>query len=209
MLLPAKTDGSLKLLIATNIITIALALFFNWELMTLLWIYWVQSVIIGFFTAVKMLLFRSPEQKNIETLQLFYAGFFVVHYGLFHFVYMMFLGFFSIILMVTRQPIDLLVATRQPIDLISIFLTSLLFLINHTYSFYLNYLKKKPSDFEQYKNIKDIMLQPYSRIIPMHITIILGGFLIFAIPFASKILLLFFLVLKSAADIYSHVKEHG
>lgn len=41
-----KTD---KALLATNLITIILALAFDWSLLTIMWIYWAQSIIIGIF----------------------------------------------------------------------------------------------------------------------------------------------------------------
>ena len=52
------------------------------------------------------------------------------------------------------------------------------------------------------------MGQPYKRIIVMHITIILGGFMVAALDSTLPALLLL-VVLKLAVDLHSHLKEHG
>ena len=48
-------DPPLMSLIAANLLTIAFAIIGNWDLATVLFIYWAQSVIIGIFTVVSLL----------------------------------------------------------------------------------------------------------------------------------------------------------
>jgi hypothetical protein len=51
------------------------------------------------------------------------------------------------------------------------------------------------------------MIQPYSRIVLLHITLIFGGFLMMALK--SPIMgLLFFILLKIGMDLLAHLKEH-
>ena len=47
-------DKSTKLLIISNIVTIIFALSERWDLKTVLWIYWFQSIIIGYFNYKRM-----------------------------------------------------------------------------------------------------------------------------------------------------------
>ncbi|MDI6719587.1 MAG: DUF6498-containing protein [Methanomicrobiales archaeon] len=95
-------DASTAALIVTNIGVLALALYQQGEIGTVLWINWSQSVIIGFFQFFKILSLRqfttdgmtsngmpvAPTRQSLRSL----AGFFAVHYyGFFHLGYMAFL----------------------------------------------------------------------------------------------------------------------
>ena len=54
-------DIPLLFLILVNAATIVLALAENWDLGVLLFVYWFQSVIIGLFTAIRILTLRSDQ----------------------------------------------------------------------------------------------------------------------------------------------------
>lgn len=82
------------------------------------------------------------------------------------------------------------------IELKYIFLTALLFFINHLFSYFYN----RPKDTKK-QNIGSLMFYPYARIIPMHLTIIFGSSFGGALPL--------FLVLKTFADAIMHVVEHN
>jgi len=79
----------------------------------------------------------------------------------------------------------------------------LAFVVGHGFSLFYNFIKKE----EYKKEIKEIMMAPYKRIMVMQFTIILGGFIlmIFKAPVA---LLLLFIVLKTFVDYRAHIKEH-
>ena len=76
--------------------------------------------------------------------------------------------------------------------------------ISHGFSFITNFM-----GHQEYlgKSVKQQMSEPYGRIFIMHITIILGGFLVMWLgaPLMSLILLV---ALKSGADLKAHVREH-
>ncbi len=97
-------------LIFANVVTIVLAIIGNWDVATVMFIYWAQSVIIGIFSVISILgadteSLRENLQKPIDerggtdkvTPQVvrFYlcilAGFFTLHYGLFHWGYYTFI----------------------------------------------------------------------------------------------------------------------
>jgi hypothetical protein len=56
-------------------------------------------------------------------------------------------------------------------------------------------------------NLNNLMMQPYSRVVILHLTIIFGGFLMmfFGSPVVALILLV---VLKTGLDMRTHLKEH-
>jgi hypothetical protein len=195
------TDRSALFLIFSNIVLIFFALYENWGILTVMFIYWCQSIIIGFFTFIKMITLKdfSTGGVNNNTLppttstKIFMSFFFLIHYGMFHFGYFVFLiggAFFTSELKL------------EPID-VSILLIMGVFFVNHLFSFLYN--RKK--DANKRPNIGKIMFFPYIRIIPMHLTIIIGyGFILAGGNI--QIVLLFFLLLKTFADVAMHSIEH-
>jgi len=193
-------DKSLYLLISINLFLIVLALIENWNLLKIMFIYWCQSVIIGIFTFIRMITLKefSTEGINYNTLpptrktKIFMAFFFLFHYGFFHFGYLIFL-FTGLVFLTGRSP--------GPTDPLMI-LIIICFFINHLFSFLYN----REKDGKTRLNIGRIMMFPYIRIIPMHLTIIFGGFLLFiGLPSLTLVL---FLVLKTIADAFTHMVEH-
>lgn len=191
-------DPSLWVLLVLNIATIYFALREDWDLATIMWIYWIQSVTIGVFYFIRIL---QLEKFSIEGIKIngrlvpvtalevlvkgFFATFFAIHYGIFHFVYLVFMivGIFTPVFGTGGAP-----------EWKEVGLVSALFFLNHFFSFLFN----QRTDSHQ-QNIGMIMLYPYARIIPMHFTIVAGAFLN-ALPL--------FLVLKALADVLSHLFEH-
>lgn len=189
---------STRTLVFANLGTIALALIFQWPVGSLLWPYWAQSVIIGWFSRQRMLALghfstdgfevnNQPVEPTYET-QRSSANFFTLHYGFFHFVYLIFLiGLAS----------DLAL-----LDWVGVATAALAFAYNH----YASYRRNIAADAEGEPNIGTLMFLPYLRIIPMHLTIILGGALMQANASAWAVLL--FGVLKTGADVAMHIAEH-
>lgn len=187
-------DPSSISLLLSNFIVIILAVTQNWDVSTLLWIYWIQSIIIGFFQFLKILSLKQfstenftinnqPAQPTINT-KLFTAFFFLFHYGFFHFIYAIFLAS---------------VVAKAPENLLSILIGSAIFFLNHLYSFVHN----KINDQKLTPNIGKIMFSPYARIIPMHLVIIVGALL------TNQVLLVAFLLLKTVIDLLTHIFKHN
>ena len=182
------SDPSFWLLIVTNLATIVLAIVQNWDISTVMWTYWSQSMIIALVNVMRMLALKNPSMKGIKIngksaearkySKVSGAVFFLVHYGGFHLIYAMFLFMYGL-----------------P-DMNIVLYASGIFLLNHLFSYFYNRARD-----EKNQSFAEIMVRPYSRIIPMHISIIFGSLLgAGALPF--------FLVLKSIADAFSHVSEH-
>jgi hypothetical protein len=191
-------DPSLWFLLFSNIVTIFLAIIEKWNLLTLMWIYCFQSITIGFFNFIRIVQLKEFSTEGLricgqsvqptQGTKIFIGFFFLFHFGLFHFVYLKFL------LMETFAKIygDI----PNPAELKYIFLTALLFFLNHLFSYFYN----RPRDTKK-QNLGSLMSYPYARIIPMHLTIIFGSLVGGA--------LLLFLMLKTFADVIMHVIEHN
>lgn len=201
-------------LILANLVTIVLAILGNWDLATVMFIYWAQSIIIGIFTVISLLgadtaALRADLQKPIDerggsetvtpSFAWFYkcllAGFFCLHYGLFHWGYYAF---------IVESGIFGTVNFSDP----NIWLSCGLFFANHLYS-HITYRHKGPKD---YRYVNEHFFTPYRRIVPMHLTIIFGGIVVlvlqvFGIVSTMPVLVLF-LLLKTHSDITAHLDKH-
>lgn len=186
------TDFSFINLLISNLIVIILAVIQRWEVTTVLWVYWIQSIIIGFFQFLRILSLKQFSTENfiinnqpaLPTAQTktFTAFFFMLHYGFFHFIYAIFLFNFF---------------TNKPMDFIYFFSGGLIFFLNHTFSYFHN----KIIDEQKTQNIGTLMFTPYVRIIPMHLIVVFGAIL-------GQSVLAVFLFLKTLADLLMHTIKH-
>ncbi len=207
-----KGDFSGFSILAGNAFTIVLAMTQGWDLGPLLVIYWAQSVTIGVFHVFRMLKLRqfctegftSNGQRVPETERgkRSTALFFAIHYGFFHFGYAIFLlsGMFG---GSDELPEGAAAVSKGggDFDLIWLVLGILGFVVSHWFSFFRNV----SSDIERRPNLGVMMFLPYLRIIPMHLTIVLGGAMDAG---GGWMVLLLFLLLKTGADYGFHIVEH-
>lgn len=191
------TDRSVTVLLFSNLLTLVLAVWQHWNVAELLWIYWGQSVIIGWFNVQRILglerfstsgfrINDKPVQPTRAT-QRQTALFFALHYGIFHFGYLVFLLDDARI--------------HGAMALLSVALCILVFYFNHRFSWRYH----RAREAQGVPNIGHIMFFPYVRIIPMHLTILLGGL----VSGGSLFALVLFLLLKTVADVAMHVIEHA
>lgn len=157
-----------------------------------------QSFSIGIFWFFKILFLKEfstnkftiddkPVNPTAQT-KIHVAMIFLIHYGMFHVLYSLGLR-----------------AAFTDIKLAPIFPIAAIFLIYQCFSFFYNSKwqdKKKP-------NIGKLMFFPYIRIFPMHLSFILGGYVVSIIggTFSSIAVLLIFMMLKTCADVYMHAVE--
>jgi len=200
-------DPSALSLLASNIIVMFFALTQGWSLITLMLVYWCQSVIIGLFNFLKMITMKNWESGELringrkadssEGTKWFVAIFFAFHYGLFHLVYLFFIGM-GALFTIAGPATGITQGTGAP-DFLYVLLSAPLFFANHLFSF----LHNKERDSARKQNLGKMMFFPYARIVPMHITIVIGGAFL-----ANQAALFMFLALKTIADIAMHVSEH-
>jgi hypothetical protein len=190
-------DRSLLVLVLANLLTIVLAVVQQWDVYVLMWIYWGQSVVIGYFNVHRILGLKKFSSSgftiNNKPVKRTAAGkrqtavFFAMHYGIFHLGYMFFL--------ITTSGL------QSGFPLFSVLVCIFAFYLNHRFSYRYN----RERDSAGVPNIGNLMAFPYVRIIPMHLMIVIGGNFLGN----TTVALIFFLSLKTAADVAMHVIEHA
>jgi hypothetical protein len=149
---------------------------------TVIWIYWIQSVIIGIFNFLDILTiknydkneFRMNSKPGTTDSKGCTAWFFLLHYGAFHFAYFFFLAFKYLGQANGRM----------------VMLGTAAFFIESIISF----RRKKEIEAQKKFNLGTLFFLPYLRIIPMHLTIIFPAFMNWKPS-------IFFLLLKTLADV--------
>ncbi|MEN8200533.1 MAG: DUF6498-containing protein [Thermodesulfobacteriota bacterium] len=192
----AELGPDTPILIISNLVVIVLALVQGWNIVPLLWIYWCQNLIIGFFNWRRMkkltrfsvdgLKINGRRVKATEKTKLDTANFFALHYGGFHLVYLAFL--YSLTLSFPQEAV------------FSASIGVIFFFFNHLYSYRYNLEK----DLAREPNLGTMMFFPYFRVIPMHMVAIIGGWF----GADSPLTLFFFLLLKTVIDVLMHFIQH-
>lgn len=194
-------DRSLWGLTISNIASLIIAIIQDWSFFELLWIFWAQSIIIGAINFHRIrslkdfvttgLVINGRSRQPTEETKKEVANFFLMHYGLFHVVYCIFLS--------AMFPLY----TVDPLHLLFMLLCALGFFKAHRFSF----LHNMNRDFKnKAPNISLLLFYPYLRVVPMHISIIVGAIMIEKGTNADALLL--FGVLKILSDTGMHIIEH-
>ncbi len=184
-------------LVLTNLATIAFAVVQGWQLADVIWIYWAQSSIIGFFTVRRILGLKQfssegfvsngkPVPESLQGRRDTAFGFSII-FGGFQ------LGFLAFLWIGMRPGSWMTVA--------GLLLGAVLFYFNHLSS----YRRHHEADRSRRPNIGGIVLFPVIRILPMHLTLILAGLLG---GFTTTLTTVLFLLLKTIADVAMHLYEH-
>jgi hypothetical protein len=188
-------------LIIANIYPVIGVIFLHWQTFPLLLFFWTENLVIGFYTVLKMLTASSDNAKPAAKVAM--IPFFCMHYGIFTLVH----GIFVVAMFGTgfadSVSMDFGEVWQQVINNGLIWGT-LVLVVSHGISFFQNYIGK--NEYRQ-AALQTLMSQPYGRVVILHVTIIIGGFLSMMLgsPVAA---LLFLIVLKVAMDITTHLREH-
>jgi len=195
--LPKDHDTSLEVLLISNLVTYLMVEFGQQDVSVLMWIYYFQTLVIGLFSAFRILsisnfttegtsvMGRELEDNFVSKLQLVF--FFALHFGLFS------IGVYQGLNSILPRGFEQL--SRD--SLIFVAAGVWLFFLNHLYSYLVN---PKPS---HKVNIGTMTLEPYLRIIPIHIITSLGAI--------SSLPMLIFFLLKALFDATAHATKryHG
>jgi len=188
---------------------VAGVLFWQWDVASILILYWSENLIIGATTVIKMIA-RSPIGG------LFSSAFFVVHYGGFcavHCVLLLallthtkdpfgelhwpfFFMFVELLVNVTRKAFEV-----APREWIYAFLS---LCASHAISLVYNFFIR--GEFKRMTG-QQLMAAPYSRIIVLHLAILFGGWGVMLLNSPMPLLLLL-IVGKIVLDVSTEIKEH-
>ena len=199
---------SLAALVIVNLIPVVGVFFWQWDVGSLVILYWSENIIIGFYTLVKMVT-RKP------VAGIFMGMFFLIHYGGFCAVHGLFVlemttngmpqsadvpwPLFLIFVQLLIQVISAVLAMAPPewiLGFVALF-------VSHGISLVVNYYR---GGEYRGQTVKVLMSAPYKRIVILHIAIIFGGFGVMALGSPMPLLLLL-VALKLGLDVWLHIGE--
>jgi hypothetical protein len=200
----AEKPLSAWVLVAANVLPLAGVLFWGWDVFALLVLFWMENVVVGVFFILRMI-FADLEDAALWVGKLFTVPFFCVHYGMFTAVH----GVFVLSLFGQGKyrvdGLDALPQAARAADDYGLWLPLAVLLGSHFFSFGWNYLYR--GEFRS-AELSRLMVQPYGRVVVLHVAIILGGMA--ALALGSPLwALLVLLALKIGLDFRAHVKEHS
>ncbi len=176
---------AVALLVITNLIPLAGVLWLGWNLMLILALYWIENGIVGVINVLKILMAQGTAQPSMrvsingrpatDLSRTGMAGFFCLHYGIFWVVHGIFV--FTFIPLMTgmggsrrrlRQSVRALPRTCRMLAFGTLGLA-----VSHGVSFWTNYVGGR-----EYLALSPaaVMIQPYGRLVILHVTIIIGAF---------------------------------
>jgi hypothetical protein len=190
----APADRAMRGIVVSNAITIAVVLLTGGALPDLLWPYWLQSIVIGWYARKRMLALTNftttgltmndaPVPATPEGARRA-ADFFALHYGLFHFGYLVFLTSFTL--------------QGDATAALWTVVLGFTFVPSHRAS----HREHVEADVRGRPNLGTLMFLPYARVVPMHLMVMLGTVL------GSGSGVLLFGALKTVADLAMHHVEH-
>jgi hypothetical protein len=178
---------SARHLLLSNAITLTAGLLLHWSVGWLLWPYWMQSVIIGWYARKRMLALHRFSTKGFtsngrpvpedDSGKRSTAIFFTIHYGFFHLGYLVFLIGMH--------------AVESWRDIFVLFACGVSFVLSQRQT----YAAQHAADLRGKPNLGTLMFTPYLRVVPMHLAIILGA------ASSGAAMLCLFTGLKTASDL--------
>ncbi len=188
-------------LLALNAIPLIGVLQFNWASFDLIFLYWLENLVIGGFVVLRMLV--RPYNHAVDLIfPLLLAPFFVLHYGMFCYGH----GSFIISLFGSGTIASVngdLLATAQAMLSSNIMITAVAALTLLQLVDWLRSIRRQGLGSE---GAAVLMVSPYRRIVVLHLTILCGGFALMALdePTVGLILLI---AIKTAADVMHWRKD--
>jgi Family of unknown function (DUF6498) len=202
---PDWRSPSSLVLVAANLVPLYGVLALGWPVFPLVLLFWLENVVVGTLNALRMLLV-DPRDLASWAGKLFMVPFFCFHYGMFTFVH----GVFVFALFGGGRHLRLefdAETARQVLDTVvdsGVAPAAAALAASHLFSFLWNYLWR--GEFRR-ASVSRLMMQPYGRIVVLHVGILFGGFAVMTLgsPVWALVLLV---ALKTGFDVRAHLKEH-
>lgn len=207
-----RRDPTAWLLIVSNVVAVVLALRDPPVFPALVFVYWGQCLIIGFFTILKFFFIPitlGPEAERrpalrfviLSVARVLLAAFFVVHYG----GLVMITGALAEVISGEEM---LLRSGRRRFDLVQYMLglagPLAVFFVSHAVSFVRNFLV---GGEYRHRTIESQMTRVCPRAMVMFLVVFFGGGLL-SLTRVPGIFILVFVPLKIAVDLAAHVHDH-
>ncbi|MDJ0655033.1 MAG: DUF6498-containing protein [Xanthomonadales bacterium] len=193
-----QLPASAWVLMAANLVPILGIWLFDWDVFSVLLVFWMENIAIGLVHILRMA--TADFARGSVASKLFLIPFFTVHYGGFAlghgFFVMQFFGQQEVSL---EDPMGLwAIVTEQHLEL-----AGLALLLSHLVSFALNDWRRPPTEISPARMMK----RPYGRVIVLHVTILIGGLLVSVLgsPVWALVPLI---LLKTGMDLKAHLKDH-
>jgi hypothetical protein len=170
--------------LAVNAIPLAGVLWFGWSVFEVLLIYWFENVAIGIFHAVRL---GICTRTNAVPSGWGTTAFFVLHYGLFTLVHGVFVFVYFGVL--SEGLLGLKGGLTLPV--FSVFAWQALHLVFDTVA----------TQGFRGRDPNSMMFEPYPRVFALHMTVILGGFLI-DVAGAPIWALAVLVIVKTVSDVF-------
>jgi hypothetical protein len=185
---------SVAMLVLSNLVPLIGVWFFGWDRWSIVFLYWMESAVIGFYTILKMILAKGVPKKPVTglgSMRLFLILFFMIHFGGFMIVHLA-------LLTGAHMLITAIAGTGESASsMFSMMLSggSSMFL-SHGASFIMNYWLGR-----EYERVTpaQVMISPYPRIVLMQFV----SFFCF-ILFAPEVVMVLF---KMMFDVLGHILE--
>ncbi|ELZ83746.1 hypothetical protein C454_05532 [Haloferax gibbonsii ATCC 33959] len=219
----AASPVALAALVVANLVPLVGVVWFDWSLKALLVAYWLESGVVGLLNVPKILAASgrgdggssinatingrrvdlSPPESPRDGFHFYpsnvpIAGFFAMHYGIFWVVHGVFVWSFDAFAGGAAGAVG-------DVPLGAVLLAAGATVLSHGGSFAANFVGR-----EEYRSVSPgtQMSEPYRRVIVLHLTIILGAFLV-AASGAPAAALVVMVVVKTALDAGAHLREHA
>jgi len=190
------------LLILLNMVPIYGVFAWGWKTFDLIYLYWLENLMIGLFATARFLLRRYGHPLELIP-SLFAASFFVFHYGAFCYGHGLFIvALFGENIVADLSPPDTFENILPIVELRHLFWPVVALFVYQV----LDWVRDINARDMGIVDIKAMMSAPYRRIVVLHIAIIGSGFLMMSTgePVAGLLLLI---LLKTVFDFYHWRKD--
>lgn len=197
--LPGRVGLSAAALVAANLVPLGAVALGWWSTYEVVLLFWAENVVIG---VLQVLRFATVAALAGKVAALGVAVFFSLHYGLFTVVHGVFVAtLFAPAGLGDADPPDALALLLSP-DGLLFGLGALA--VSHLVSYGVNFVGGG-----EYRRVEPeaLMMQPYGRVVVLHLAIIFGGALTMALN-EPAIGLVVLVLLKIGLDLRAHLAEH-
>jgi len=220
--MPNRTSS--RVLILANLLPLIGVLLFDWDVLSILLLYWAESVVNGVINVLRIMCSQTddltrgmdkltdmPQAEQMRrwfgkipanaAVKIFLVPFFVFHYGAFCYAHLrIVLSVFS-----GGSPSSYSVYSMPDLVQPAFWITVAVIFFSHLFSFFTNYIGK--GEYKQ-AAMMQLIFWPYGRIFVMHLTVILGAILMTWLS-SSLTMLLILIAIKVFIDLRLHETERN